>query len=183
MSAQFAFPGGQSLVGRLDRDILAEPGVGTVIIDEGLEDVLWEHGSAADEALLMDDYRIIQEQLNAFGIQVYLGTLTPCGGYSNTAINDVCDSSSEAARLGVNTTISDIGNVCVVPFSKQVAEAGTSSPVDLATADAQNDDVNLTLGTTGGYGALAQAVINTATDTLGPACGIEPVGPPAPETS
>ena len=33
-------PGGQSLVGGLDRDILAEPGVGTVILDEGLEDVL-----------------------------------------------------------------------------------------------------------------------------------------------
>ncbi len=70
-------PGGQSLVGRLDRTVPAEPGVGTVILDEGLEDVLWEDGSAADEALLIDNYRIIQQQLNAFGIQVYLGTLTP----------------------------------------------------------------------------------------------------------
>ena len=143
----------------------------------------WEDGSAADEALLIDNYRIIQQQLNAFGIQVYLGTLTPCGGYSNSAIGDACNSSVEAARVEVNKTISDIGNVCVAPFSDQVAGAGTSSPVDLATADAQSDDVNLTLGPAGGYAALAQAVINTATDTLGPACGIEPVGPPAPETS
>ena len=38
--------GGVSLLGRLDRDILAEPDVGTVIIDEGLQDLLRDASSS-----------------------------------------------------------------------------------------------------------------------------------------
>jgi hypothetical protein len=176
-------PGGESLVGRLDRDILAEPGVGTVIVDEGLEDMLWDDGATNDQTLLQDDYDIIQEQLEAFGVQSYFGTLTPCGGYSDSKTGTACNSATESARIAVNSGISKLPGSCSdIDFSGALAQPGTSGPVDLATADNIGDDVNLTQSSAGGYAALAQAVISTATNPLSP-CPIVPVTPQAPETS
>jgi hypothetical protein len=174
-------PGGENLLGRLDRDILAEPGVGTVVIDEGLEDLLFQDGLASIQTTLEDDYAILAKQLNAFGIQVYIGTLTPCGGYSNSTNSNVCDANTESARVAVNNDIDGVAGACVAQFSSAVAESGTSSPVDLAAADNAGDGVNLTLGAAGGYAQLAQAVMSTATNVFTP-CPIGPAGPPVPET-
>jgi hypothetical protein len=174
-------PGGQSLISRLDRDILAEPGVGTVIVDEGLEDMLWDDGSTNGQTLLKDDYDIIQEQLEGFGVQSYIGTLTPCGGYSNTVTKTACNAATETARTTINASLSDLAGACIPDLSAAVAQSGTSGPVDLATANNIGDDVNLTQGSSGGYAALATTVVSTANNPLSP-CPIEPVGPALPAT-
>lgn len=57
--------GGISLLARADADVLAEPDVGTAVIDEGLEDVLRSGGSSAAE--LEQAYAVLEQQLTACG--------------------------------------------------------------------------------------------------------------------
>ena len=47
-------PGGLALEYRLDHDVLAEPDLGTVIINIGLEDVLWDDGVSMTMAVVGD---------------------------------------------------------------------------------------------------------------------------------
>jgi hypothetical protein len=97
--------GGVSLLARLDRDILAEPNVGTVIIDEGLEDLLQGAGGTLTAGNLADAYQALEGQLNAFGINVIIAALTPCAGYVNSTAGDSCSTgtaSVDAGRQDVN---------------------------------------------------------------------------------
>ena len=144
--------------------------------------MLWDDGANNDQTLLQDDYEIIQEQLEQFGVESYFGTLTPCGGYSNSVTGTACNSSTESGRSAANGAISELpGGSCSPDLSGAVGQAGTN-PVDLQSADNIGDDVNLTQGSGGGYAALAQAIINIATNPVSP-CPIMPVPPKAPETS
>ncbi len=77
--------GGVSLLDRIDRDVLAEPGVGTVVIDEGLQDLLLGvaagNGSSIGDAVTTA-YGQLTNILNANGITIVYATLTPCAGYA-----------------------------------------------------------------------------------------------------
>ena len=55
--------GGVSLLARLDRDVLAEPDVGTVIIDEGLQDLLRRPRRRPWPGNLEDAYQALENQL------------------------------------------------------------------------------------------------------------------------
>ncbi len=178
--------GGVSLLARLDRDILAEPDVGTVIIDEGLEDLLRTASSttsgSADLAAgnLEDAYQALEGQLNAFGINVIITTLTPCAGYTGAGLSDACTTGAgttvDASRINVNsTTVEDTPlPYCYADFDGEVSNG--ASPEGLATADNAGDDVNLTLGgATSGYGVLAGAVFSSAD-----ACSLLPPDSPLP---
>lgn len=57
--------------------------------------------------------------------------------------------------MQVNDGISGLGGVCEADFDKALTAPG-SSPETLATAYDDGDHANLTLGTSGGYAALAQ---------------------------
>jgi hypothetical protein len=158
-------PGGPSLLARIDRDILAEPDVGTVVIDEGLQDLLSDDGSPTDTGDLLHAISLIQQQLEAFGVgQVIFGTITPCGSFSDSVTGLQCDASVEMARLSVNENADDVAGICQVDFAAAVTASGvvtTSGGVsiaDLIGTDNAGDHANLTLGTGGGYAALAQAV-------------------------
>jgi hypothetical protein len=163
-----AGPGGVSLLARLDRDILAEPDVGTVIIDEGLEDLLQASGATvAPDPLagnLEDAFDTLESQLNAFGINVIIGTLTPCAGYVNSSAGDFCSTGAggvDPVRQDVNSAISDTSFPnCYANFDGAVSNG--ASPEALTPAANAGDDVNLTLGGTGsGYAALAPAVFSS----------------------
>ena len=68
---------------RLARDILADPGVGTVIVDEGLEDLLQgRNGDSTIEANLFEDGYRNSNLLSEWGITVIFATMTPCSGYA-----------------------------------------------------------------------------------------------------
>ena len=142
--------GGVSAVGRLDRDVLAEPGIGTVIVAEGLQDVL--HG--ASEQQIEDAYEAMITELNGFGVNVILTTITPCGGYSSTVANDSC-SATDGVRVNVNQNF--VVNValpnCYADFDAAVSAGG--SPETLLAADDAGDHANLNQA---GYTALTNAV-------------------------
>ena len=171
-----------SLLARLDRDILAEPDVGTVIIDEGLEDLLQDSGGLVGptQAVNLEDaYDTLEGQLNAFGINVIIGTLTPCAGYVNSSAGDFCSTgagSVDAVRQEVNSAIiSDTPfPYCYANFDGAVSNG--ASPEALAPADNAGDDANLTLtGTGSGYAALARAVFSSPD-----ACSLLPPANPFP---
>jgi hypothetical protein len=160
--------GGISLIGRLDRDVLAEPDVGTVVIDEGLEDVLLQAGSTAVQQNLENAYSVLENQLSAFGITVITADLTPCGGYSNSTVGDSCSTATESGRVNVNGFVEGGGGApnCPASFDAAVSANTSASPEVLAAGYGTADDVNLTLGASGGYAQLAPAL--AATGCLAP---------------
>jgi hypothetical protein len=152
-------PAGTSLLARVDRDILAEPGVGTVIIDEGLEDVL-HNESPGTVTVLNDAYQVLSSQLSQFGVaNVIFGTLTPCGGYADSRVGDSCTPAVDSRRGDVNSDLSSIAGAgsCVANFAGAVT-GGRGSPERLARGDDAGDHVNLTLGGRGGYAAIARTL-------------------------
>jgi len=167
--------GGVSLLARLDRDVLSEPDAGTVILDQGLEDVLLQAGSTAVQQNLENAYTVLENQLTAFGINVITGDLTPCGGYSDSAVGDSCSSATDSGRLDVDGFVDGGGGAPNCPASLDAAVSNGASPEALAAGDGTADDVNLTLGASGGYARLAPAVLASG-------CSLAPDSDPAPPT-
>jgi hypothetical protein len=157
--------GGVSLLSRLDRDVLAEPDVGTVVIDEGLEDLLQSSGNSGSgtgdlaAGNLEDAYQALENQLNAFGINVIIATLTPCAGYLNSTAGDSCTTGSstdvDAGRQDVNSTTVENTPLPYCYADLDAAVSNGSSPEALAASADAGDHVNLTRS---GYAALAPAV-------------------------
>lgn len=165
--------GGVSLIARLDRDILAEPDVGTVIIDEGLEDLLLGAGGILVAGNLEDAYQALEGQLSAAGINVILTTLTPCAGYANSTAGDSCSTGTASVDAGRQDVNSNAIESAPLPFcyaDLDAAVSNGSNPESLIATDNAGDDVNLS---TAGYAALAPAVF-----TSGEFCSLSPL--PAP---
>jgi hypothetical protein len=183
--------GGVSLLARFDRDVLAEPDVGTVIVNQGLEDLL--QASAGTTQITSDlaagsldaAYSALIGQLNAAGINVIFATLTPCSGYANGTQGDSCttgsgDSSLSCQQRSTSTTTTvdnsrdtvnfDIcnGGLSQVPFPCYAdfdgAVTNNASPEALAAPDDAGDHVNLSPAA---YRALAPAVTNGCSLTAG----------------
>jgi hypothetical protein len=157
--------GGESLVARLDRDVLSEPDVGTVVLDEGLEDLLAD--SSATDSELESALEALIAQLNAFGVTVIVGTLTPCAGYTGPS-GDTCPAGGtvDTNRMYADQWIDGQTGIsppnCVADFDAAVSNGG--SPYEaLAKTDNSGDDVNLSWA---GYAALAPPVN---------ACGLSPI--------
>ena len=88
---QGAGSGGRAALTRLDRDVLSVPGIRTVVVTQGLEDIVAGHDDV-DIAL-----GLLRDQLKGWGIKVIFTTLTPCDGYN--AISNAFD----LASLGPDT--------------------------------------------------------------------------------
>jgi lysophospholipase L1-like esterase len=91
---------GPNALARLDRDVLAQPGVRWLIVLEGINDLGTRSASAQE---LIAAYEQIIVRAHARGIRVYGATLTPCEGsfYFNPAL--------EAARQEVNAWVRGSG--------------------------------------------------------------------------
>jgi hypothetical protein len=163
--------GGVSLLARLDADILAEPDAGTVVIDEGLEDLLLQAGSAAAVNNLKNAYTTLETELTGFGINVIAADLTPCTGYSNSTAKDSCPATVDTARTAVNSFVDGGGAGPNCPALFDAAVGNGATPEALASGNGEADDVNLTLGASGGYAKLAPAV------TAGQTCVAAPLEP------
>jgi len=174
--------GGVSLLARLDRDVLAEPDVGTVVVDEGLEDLLAASNGAESQvsANLDDAYQAVENELNAFGINIIVASLTPCAGYSNTTASDACTvgtPSVDANREDFNSTVITSTLYCYADFDSAVASG--SGPETLAAGYNAGDDVNLTLaGPNSGYAALAPKVLGSSFP-----CSLTPAAYPLPASA
>jgi hypothetical protein len=167
-----AASGGASLLARADRDILAEPDVGTVIIDEGLQDLLQAGNSATAETSMEDGYAALISQLGAFGVNVIVADVTPCSGYNGSGTPpDACTYvaggiSVETNRTDVNTDIGGGGlltpSYCPEQFDP-VGDQATPEKLLPAAAIPGGDPVNLAAA---GYSSLAGAVTSSGC-TLG----------------
>jgi hypothetical protein len=106
--------GGPSALSRIDRDILSQPGISTVVLDEGLEDLL--NGQSA-EALEDDGFAQLLTALEFNGVNVVVMGLHPCDGYGGSgavtstgaSANDPCTATVDANREDVNNWLSEGG--------------------------------------------------------------------------
>ncbi len=106
---------GPSALARLDRDVLAQPGVRWLIVLEGINDLGTRSATARD---LIVAYEQIILRAHARNIKVYGATLMPCEGspYFTPGL--------EAARLEVNKWVRESGRFdAVVDF-----DAATRDP-------------------------------------------------------
>ena len=151
---------GYSVLARLDRDVLDQPGLTTVVIDEGLFDLL----AGGDDATLLDDYTELVTQLNAWGVNVIIGTLPPCTGFST------CTATVDGYRTSVNGAVLDNYVNTLTPYTDAVDFDGTvattnASGVEVLVAGADaGDHVNLTAA---GYQDLLTAQDDNGTTIAG----------------
>lgn len=92
---------GQSALTRLRRDVLSQPGIRTVFLFEGINDIKAHTGVTVAD--LTAGYRQIIDRAHAAGVCVVGGTVLPFKGWSEF------DPASEAVRQGVNDFIRNGG--------------------------------------------------------------------------
>ena len=92
---------GQSALNRLDRDVLSQPGVRTVFLFEGVNDIKAHTGVTAED--LIGGYQELVERAHAAGKCVVGATVGPFKGWSEW------DQDAEAVRQEVNTFIRTSG--------------------------------------------------------------------------
>ncbi|WP_406437872.1 SGNH/GDSL hydrolase family protein [Streptomyces sp. NBC_01613] len=93
--------GGQSALKRLQRDVLSQPGVRTVFLFEGVNDIKAHTGVTAQD--LIAGYREVAERVHAAGKCVVGATVAPFKGWSEW------DQAGETVRREVNEFIRDSG--------------------------------------------------------------------------
>ncbi|MFJ6567937.1 SGNH/GDSL hydrolase family protein [Streptomyces sp. NPDC091292] len=92
---------GQSALKRLDRDVLSHPGVRTVFLFEGVNDIKAHSGTTADD--MIAGYREIIDRVHAAGACVVGATVAPFKGWYEW------DADAEAVRLAINEFIRNSG--------------------------------------------------------------------------
>lgn len=156
---------GVSALTRLDRDVLAQPGISTLIVLEGINDIGWPHmkprlpnGTIVKETpfihqvvsaedLIMGLQQII-ERAHQHGIRVLGATLTPYEGA------DYYSSDGEAAREAVNQWIRTSGRFDgVIDFDAAVRDS--QSPNKLRAECDSGDHLHPSAA---GYRAMADAI-------------------------
>jgi hypothetical protein len=156
---------GPALLSRIDRDILDQPGITTVVVDEGLEDVL--NGRSAND-LTANGYAELLNYLQAAGITVVVVGLSPCDGYTGdgAATNDACTAAVDTQRTTANTWLSDTLTAenwwtpaaFYLNADTAIGVADTSNgETKLNPAADGGDHVNLS---NAGYAALANAYLS-----------------------
>jgi len=153
--------GGPAALTRLARDVLAEPGVGTVIIDEGEEDLLQ---GTSEQDLYANGLTELSRELSAWGITTIWATQHACAGYATcTPAADngrtTLDTDLLAQGLSPGTSCSSVGiPPCqyTADFAAQVDQGDGSAGQDQLTQSADSGDgVNLTPA---GYAAETRTI-------------------------
>ena len=104
---------GDNALARLDRDVLSQPGVRTVVLMMGINDIGWPDtslvpaGEAAPSAdAVIEGYRQIAARAHGRGLRILGATLTPFeGALSNTPIKGYYSPEKEAKRQAINTFV------------------------------------------------------------------------------
>lgn len=155
---------GPSLLSSIDRDVLDQPGLSTVVLDEGLEDVLAGH-SAQD--LYENGFATLIGYLGNLGVGFVAMGLTPCDGYAGDGANpnDACTAGVDAERVATNhwlSTTSQKQNWFYIDSDAAVGVPDTGNgEVKLDPNADGGDHVNMTDAR---FGALSSAYL-AAQDT------------------
>lgn len=89
--------GGVALLSRIDRDVLTVAGLKTVVIAQGIQDIV----GGSDDVTITSAYATVRDLLRARGIKTVFTTLTPCSGFAP------CTAAVDANRVNVNGWISE----------------------------------------------------------------------------
>lgn len=109
---------GDAALSRLERDVLTKPGVDTVLLLEGVNDI----GGGASAAAIIDGYKMLVARSHAAGRCVVGGTILPFGG------SVFVDPAGEKVRVEVNDFIRTSGLFDgVVDFAAATADPADSS--------------------------------------------------------
>ncbi|WP_079065794.1 hypothetical protein [Streptomyces olivochromogenes] len=119
---QGAGAGGRAVLTRLDRDILSIPNLRTVVVTQGLEDIVAGH----DDVDIDNALGLLRDQLRGWGIKVIFTTLTPCHGYSP------CTAAIDQNRINTNTWITDQSDP-ITPSLKNIDAESTIAIQDPAS--------------------------------------------------
>lgn len=155
--------GGPAALSRIDRDILDDPGISSVIVNEGLEDLL----NGTSDSDLVGAYSALLQQLESWGITPILASLTPCLQYAGdgAAFNDQCTTgnSVDLYRTNVNAWLGSQGNPWATTnptynadFDGAVATQQSDGTEELSPGFDNGDHVNLT---NAGFGAEANTLL------------------------
>lgn len=109
---------GQAALNRLQRDVLSQPGVRTVFLYEGINDIKAHSGVTVDD--MIAGYQEIIDRAHAAGKCVVGSTVMPFKGWSEY------DDAAEAVRQGVNEWIRNSGALDAVTDFDKI----TRSPYD-----------------------------------------------------
>jgi hypothetical protein len=174
--------GGPSALARIDRDILDEPGINTVVLFQGLEDLLNRQTAANLDG---NGYSELISYLSASATSTagFINTdavgLTPCDGYtgdaaSGNSTNDPCTSTVDGYRTTVNGWLNGNNSLGLSAWSSPAmyyvnsdnalgvtqpngeVKLNSSAAIGTSNGNTIPDAANLTLS---GYGALASAIL------------------------
>ncbi|PNS17609.1 hypothetical protein CAC42_3004 [Sphaceloma murrayae] len=146
---------GPSVVSRIDRDVLAQPGVRYAMLFAGVNDI---GGASADfqtqsqvVASLISGYYQITSRIKSQGIAVFASTITPFSG--NSTIQPYSNPVREQSRQKVNEWIRTSGTFdAVVDFDAAVRDPANTSM--LQTRYDSGDFLHLSVA---GYQAMAES--------------------------
>jgi lysophospholipase L1-like esterase len=118
---------GPNAFGRIDRDVLAHPGVRYAMVFEGVNDIGTGATTKEAQSAIYDGITQAYEQMvtliHAHGIPVFAATITPFGAPSNVTIQPYSDPEREITRQRVNKFIRESGTFdAVVDFDKLLAD-------------------------------------------------------------
>jgi lysophospholipase L1-like esterase len=122
---------GPSALSRIDRDVLAQSGVGYVLVFEGVNDIGTAGADEIDQTALYHDliaaYRQIIARVHAQDLPCLGATITPFGN-PNTTLQPYSNSRRELTRQAVNVWIRNGGEFdAVVDFDLTVRDASNST--------------------------------------------------------
>jgi lysophospholipase L1-like esterase len=118
---------GPNAFGRIDRDVLAHPGVQYAMIFEGVNDIGTSATTQAAQDAVYDGLVLAYQQMvtliHSHGIPMFGATITPFSAPSNVTIQPYSDPLREQTRQRVNKFIRESGTFDeVVDFDKWLAD-------------------------------------------------------------
>ncbi|KAH7117804.1 SGNH hydrolase-type esterase domain-containing protein [Dendryphion nanum] len=128
---------GPNAFGRIDRDVLAHPGVKYVILFEGVNDIgtaaTTPEAQFATYEYLIQAYQQIVTRVHSFGIPVFGATITPFSAPANFTGQPYSHPERERTRIRVNTWIRTSGVFdAVLDFDKILGDAKIPSQLNPA---------------------------------------------------
>jgi len=142
VSSDLAGPSG---VHRFAEDVLSRPNVAYLIVMEGINDISYEHATAAD---ITGAYATIVVQAHAKGIKVYGATLLPIGNSRKYTVEN------EATRQAINVWIRTPGNFDAVLDFEEVVKDPATNPLRIRS-EWTGDYVH---PNTAGYAAVGNSI-------------------------
>jgi lysophospholipase L1-like esterase len=149
---------GEKATARFQRDALAQPGVRTVIVLEGINDILFEQDTSAcatpnprvSAKELIDGHRALIRAAKSRGVRIIGGTLPPFKGSA------LYSEYGESVRQAVNHWIRASGEYdAVADFDRALADPDPRRAGELLPAYDSNDRLH---PSPAGYQAMADAV-------------------------